>query len=340
MSAISTEQSLLNAKFTTESSVLLQVPLLPNFHRNSCLETAVNSHLQQPPSNGWATIDGSENSHSLLVSHVPFLWSGLKTTEIPGQQVYLLTESFSFQELFETSHMASIKHQVTLHPEPWKVVRCYSAIWVAWFPGNSKRNSGNLMDNVSISWFFFSLKCSKQGTVNTMNMEECYLELHPWGLPKSQLPGFLRFIKPGLLLYFTSKHPPNTVPKARPRKPVFNSFLFITTFPHSEVWEDLWTADGHLTSLSIRVYLYKSALEQAGRESGGFCGHLMTQFSLGCGKWEILRWWHLAIEMKRLRPRCFISIHGFAASSNAHQRSQKSVSSLYYISGPQRTASE
>lgn len=39
-----------------------------------------------------------------------------------------------------------------------------------------------------------------QGIINSMNMEECYLELSPWGLSKSQPPGFPRLVKPGLLL--------------------------------------------------------------------------------------------------------------------------------------------
>lgn len=66
----------------------------------------------------------------------------------------LSTETFSLQECFETSHITSMKHQATLHPEQWKDTWGCLAIRVVLFPGNSKRNSGNLMENMSKSCFF------------------------------------------------------------------------------------------------------------------------------------------------------------------------------------------
>lgn len=164
-----------------------------------------------------------------------------------------------------------------------------------------------------------------------------------WNLVFGDFPKANCQVSSGLLslaCYCTSHQNILQTPSWRPDRetPVLTHFCY-NHMPSQWGLRGPANSDGHLTSLSIRVYLQKAALEQAGRESGGFCGHLMTQFSLGCGKWEILRWWHLAIGMKRLRPRCFISIHSFAASSNARQHSRKPVSSLCYISGPQRTGS-
>lgn len=56
------------------------------------------------------------------------------------------------------------------------------------------------MDNMSNSQYYFFFHGNKQGSINSLNVEECNLELSPWGLSKSQPPGFLRFVKRGLLL--------------------------------------------------------------------------------------------------------------------------------------------